>query len=154
MSILPVASWLSAAGWNRRSSRVIMQKMDKNTALSLAPLKKAVLSLEKALAQAKDEFSRDSVIQCFEYTYELCWKSLKRYFFINAQLEESNVKNLFREAARQGLIDDLEAWFGFHKARNLTSHTYNEDTAEEVYAAARKFAAHARALLAKLEPLA
>ncbi|MBI4128210.1 MAG: nucleotidyltransferase substrate binding protein [Parcubacteria group bacterium] len=74
--------------------------MDKNTALSLAPLKKAVASLEKALAQTKDEFSRDSVIQRFEYTYELCWKSLKRYLFLNAQIEESNIKNLFREAAK------------------------------------------------------
>lgn len=32
-----------------------------------------------------------------------------------------------------GLIDQLDVWFEVHEARNLTSHTYNQKTAEEVY---------------------
>lgn len=46
--------------------------------ISLKPFKNAQASLEKAVAQPKDEFIRDSVIQRLEYTYELAWKTLKR----------------------------------------------------------------------------
>jgi len=45
----------------------------------LTTFEKALLSLEKALEQPKNEFIRDSVIQRFEYTYELAWKMLRRF---------------------------------------------------------------------------
>ena len=66
-------------------------------------------------------------------------------------IRESNIKNIFREAARQGLIQNLEGWFTYHTARNLTSQTYNEDTAEETYAFAKQFAGDADFLLQMLE---
>lgn len=47
-------------------------KLVMNNRLNLSPLVKAIQSLQSALAQAKDEFVRDAVIQRFEYTYELC----------------------------------------------------------------------------------
>ena len=64
--------------------------------LSINPLENAVKSLERSLKQEKNEFTRDSTIQRFEYTFELAWKTLKRYFWWTQQLDESNVKNSFR----------------------------------------------------------
>lgn len=122
-------------------------------AFSLAPLKQALSSLEQIRDQKKDPVVRDAVIQRFEYSFELCWKTLKRYFKINNNLDEDNVKNLFREGGKQGLIEDVEAWFGFQQARNLTSHTYSEKVAEEVYEAAKKFLPKAQSLLLGLEKL-
>lgn len=119
--------------------------------LSLAAFKKALASLERAIQQPKNEFNRDSVIQRFEYSFELSWKILKRYFMLNQNLDESHIKNLFREAGKQGLVDSVENWFAYHKARNLTSHTYNEETAEEVYLAACDFYKDAVVLLSRLE---
>ena len=37
------------------------------------------------------------------------------------------------EALQAELIDDGDTWMEMIKSRNLTSHTYNEETAEEIY---------------------
>ena len=71
-------------------------------------------------------------MQGFEFTHELAWKILKDY------LEEQGVagiigsKNATREAFKNGLIVDGEAWMEMIKARNLSSHTYNLDTVAEI----------------------
>ncbi|MBI4925099.1 MAG: nucleotidyltransferase substrate binding protein [Bdellovibrio sp.] len=101
--------------------------------ISLQKLEKALQSLEKAIAQPKNEFTRDSVIQRFEYTFELSWKTLLKVLESNKEIEDNSIKGILREAARQHLIDQINEWFNLHEARNLSSHTYNEDTAEEVY---------------------
>ncbi len=112
---------------------------------------KASSSLKKSLALPKDDIVRDSVIQRFEYTYELAWKAVKRYLEYNSGKVEFVVKNIWREAGTQGLIDDVELWFSFHLARNKTSHTYHEPTAEEVYQKAREFSPCVDELIRRLE---
>jgi nucleotidyltransferase substrate binding protein (TIGR01987 family) len=89
-------------------------------------------------------------MQRFEYCYELCWKMLKRVLAEDQGIETVSVlswRDLFRLAAEKQLIADPLIWFEFHKARNETSHTYNETKANEVYTATRKFALAARQLL-------
>ena len=93
---------------------------------------KALGQLEKAAGQPKDEYLRDSVIQRFEFTHELAWKMLK------LRLEEENIfarspRETMQAALQSGLIEDGNAWSDLQKMRNLTSHTYNEDLADEVY---------------------
>lgn len=118
---------------------------------SLAPHKKALQSLKNSIKQPIDEFVRDSVIQRFEFTFELSWKNLKRYLETDKPLQDDSVKGVLREAHSRKLISDIEKWFEFHKARNLTSHTYNEDTAEEVYEIAKKFPKYCEELITNLE---
>lgn len=122
--------------------------------LILTPLQKATASLASAIAQPKNEFIRDAVIQRFEYTYELAWKFIKRDLSEDVGSEAINGlnrKDLFRIAADKGLINDPLPWFTYHKARNETSHTYNEKTAEETYIVALQFVKDAQYLLNKLE---
>lgn len=114
----------------------------------------ALEALRRALAQPKDEYLRDSVIQRFEFTYELAWKSLKRYLEEDEGTENVDIlsrRDLFRLAAEKGLLDDPLAWFGYHQARNETVHTYREAKAEEVYTVAAAFQAEAGRLLERLE---
>jgi nucleotidyltransferase substrate binding protein (TIGR01987 family) len=118
--------------------------------LNLAPLAKAVDSLRDALAQPKNPYTRDATIQRFEYTFELSWKTLRRYLAMETGVDAFNLKDLFRQAGRQGIIANVEAWFAFLKGRNLTSHTYNEKTAEETYKLAASFLVHAQAMLDEL----
>lgn len=126
----------------------------KDTEFSMDLLKQALKSLEVSVnKQPRDEFVADSIIQRFEYTYELSWKTLKRYFIENQNTEEFHVKNLWREAAKQGLIKNPEIWFEFHKARNATSHTYNKKVAATVIAQAEKFSSELPDLIQKLESL-
>ncbi|WP_162605102.1 nucleotidyltransferase substrate binding protein [Geomonas oryzae] len=93
---------------------------------------KALAQLEKAGSQPKDEFLRDSVIQRFEFTHELAWKMLK------LRLEQEDIfpktpRETLQSSLEAGFIEDGNAWSDLQKMRNLTSHTYNEELAEEVY---------------------
>jgi nucleotidyltransferase substrate binding protein (TIGR01987 family) len=131
--------------------------MISNSPVNLNALKKAVVSLKEAANEPMihdkkiGEFIRDSVIQRFEYTYELSWKSLQRYLKQAYNFQADSLRQLYREAGRIGLIDNVESWFAYQEARNLTSHTYNEITAEETYKVALQFAYDAEKLLHKLE---
>jgi nucleotidyltransferase substrate binding protein (TIGR01987 family) len=133
--------------------------------LDLSSLQKAVDSLERAVKVAdkmiegdvetdQEEVIRAGVIQNFEFTYELCWKFIQRWLEVNAVGQivfRSTMKELFRMAAERQLIQDVEAWFEYHKARNKTSHIYDEVVAESVYEAALRFLSDAKALLKTLE---
>lgn len=122
--------------------------------LILTSLAKAVASLEEVLSLEKNVIVRDATIQRFEYTYELCWKMMKSHLEMDEGRENVDAlhrKDLFRLAAEKGLIGDAASWFDFHQARNETSHTYEEERAEQVFAVARRFAPAARALLTELE---
>lgn len=86
------------------------------------------------LASQRDlsELEQQGVVQGFEFTHELAWNVLKDY------LEEMGVSGIIgskgatREAFRNGLIDDGENWMEMIRARNLSSHTYNQETADEI----------------------
>ena len=80
-------------------------------------------SLEKALKENKTEYVRDTTIQRFEFTFELSWKILKKYFLANNNVQIDSVKNLIREAGKQNLIESVENWFSYLDARNKTTLT-------------------------------
>jgi nucleotidyltransferase substrate binding protein (TIGR01987 family) len=92
----------------------------------------ALTRLEGALAQPVNEFVRDSAIQRFEFTFELFWKSLKAYAE-ESGLEAYSPRDSVRTAFQLGVIQEHPDWFRMLEDRNLTSHTYNEATAETIY---------------------
>ena len=100
--------------------------------INITPLIKAHTTLKAGKAQAENELERDGVIQRFEYTYELVWKTLQKIIAYKGVVANSP-RDVFREAARLGIIDDPIEWFDFLKARNLTTHTYNQITAQEIF---------------------
>ena len=104
--------------------------------------------------EARDAI-RAGVIQNFEVAYEFCWKFVQRWLRENITDKQAehprSRKELFRLAARFGLIKDPLPWFSYGDARNLTSHTYDENKAESVYQTALDFVKDARSLLEKLE---
>jgi nucleotidyltransferase substrate binding protein (TIGR01987 family) len=100
------------------------------------------------------EAIRSGAIQHFEFTFELAWKFMRRR--LEADIGRSSVdgiprRDLFRIGAENGLIDDVEAWFQYHFARNRTSHTYDPSIAASLHARSLDFANDAVALLAVLE---
>jgi nucleotidyltransferase substrate binding protein (TIGR01987 family) len=99
-----------------------------------------------------EELVRAGVIQHFEYTYELSWKMMKRFMEIDeGRLKGFTNRALLRRAGELELIDDFHKWREFHEARNLTSHTYDEETAEKVYAAAKEFDVYVEKLISNLK---
>ncbi len=127
--------------------------------LDLSSFQKALGSLERAIRRSQaamgDEELRDSVIQRFEYTYELSWKMLKRQLEIDAPTPEMidalGFRDLIREGAERGLIRDPAAWFKYREQRNITAHTYDEKKAAQVYMTALRFYGDALALFRELE---
>ncbi len=135
-------------------------------ALDLTSFKKAVAALERALTEAhssefmdrltqeQQEIIRSGVIQNFEFTYELCWKFMKRWLERNlgsTYVDGVSRRELFRLAAEYHLIHDVLVWFDYHEARDKTSQTYNKTTAMDVFNVATQFLNDAQGLLRALE---
>ena len=112
----------------------------------------ALKTFEEAMLSApKSDLERDGVIQRFEYTFELCWKSIRKLLLeLGRQDVSSSPKPLFRDAHQEGLITDINIWFTYIDARNRTSHTYNKLTAEKVFEDIKAFGPDARRLYEKL----
>ena len=94
---------------------------------------------------------RNSVIQCFEFTYELSHKMLKRYLEeTTAKPEEFDLgtfQNLIRTGNEKHLLrSDCLRWKDYRQARINSSHTYNEEKVVLVYAIAPDFLEKARHL--------
>lgn len=104
----------------------------------ITPLLKAQATFNKALLEPKTDLNRDGCIQRFEFCFELAWKTLKRILAYKG-IEVNNPRDVFREAARSALVDDPAIWFKFLESRNNTVHTYNEETAEEIYKVLPRF---------------
>ncbi|TSC84193.1 MAG: nucleotidyltransferase substrate binding protein, HI0074 family [Microgenomates group bacterium Gr01-1014_16] len=116
----------------------------------LTELKMAFLRLKEALPMVKDQLDKDGVIQRFEFTFELVWKTL-REFCAEKGKTENNPKDIFRLCADFGLLEDPQPWFDFLKNRNLASHLYDEEVAERIFTEIPAFVSALEPLLAKLE---
>ncbi len=93
---------------------------------------RAVERLEEACAQPENEFIRDSVIQRFEFCFELAWKML-RLKLLDEGIEASTPRTVIREAIGARMLQDVDRWSEMLQKRNETSHTYDEALAREVY---------------------
>ncbi|MBF0479099.1 MAG: nucleotidyltransferase substrate binding protein [Candidatus Omnitrophica bacterium] len=115
--------------------------------LDFTSLEKAVASLEKAVKRSildkNDEELRDAVIQRFEFSYELACKMIRRNLENMSdnpeEIDRLNYNDLIRVAAEKGLIGNVHNWFDYRRKRNISSHTYDQAQAHEVYVAALLF---------------
>jgi len=99
--------------------------------------KKALTALKAAVELAGQreltDLEKQGMIQCFEFTFELAWNTVKDY------LEEQGItgiigsKNTVRHAFNEGIIEDGEIWMDMINDRNLASHVYDEETANNLY---------------------
>jgi len=113
-----------------------------------------IYDLHQQDAELKDVL-RDSVIQRFEYSYELSIRMLRRTLEQLSdhadEIQQASFKELIRIAAKKGLLDKPSQWFNFRNKRNITSHTYNEDKAADVFAIIPEFYQAAHNLLQHLQ---
>ena len=100
--------------------------------INITSLIKAYETFKKGFLIVKTELERDGAIQRFEFTFELAWKTMKRILAFKG-INVNSPRDVFREAAKQKLIDDPVIWFDFLKKRNLTVHTYNQSCADEIF---------------------
>ena len=79
-----------------------------------------------------NDLLRDGLIQRFEFTFELAWKTLKAIFEDEGLTGLNSPKTVLREAFSAGLIKKDELWLAMLSDRNTTAHIYNEQLAIEI----------------------
>jgi nucleotidyltransferase substrate binding protein (TIGR01987 family) len=84
------------------------------------------------LPPALNDRERQGLIKAFEYCFELGWNTLRDLLLAEGNADLIGSRDTLRLAFRVGLIHDGEAWLRMVQDRNLTSHTYNRATAEQV----------------------
>ncbi|RLC35520.1 nucleotidyltransferase [Candidatus Shapirobacteria bacterium] len=100
---------------------------------------RAVNRLTDALKQEKSEFIRDSVVQRFEFSFELCWKLMKLVLAYLGSENCNSPRECITVSAGVGLIDNPEKWLDYLELRNLSVHMYSQKMAEDVYELASDF---------------
>jgi nucleotidyltransferase substrate binding protein (TIGR01987 family) len=104
---------------------------------SFEKLKEALRRLNEGLKKAKDQLDRDGVIQRFEFTFELLWKTL-RLFLLDQGINTNSPKEVLKETFRFGLIKDEKLFLDMLDDRNQTSHIYSEEVSKEIFERIRK----------------
>ncbi|MGI6550471.1 MAG: HI0074 family nucleotidyltransferase substrate-binding subunit [Syntrophomonadales bacterium] len=99
---------------------------------ALQRLKEAEMELRQNENQHIKGILRDGVIQRFEFTYELAWKATKAYLEDMGITDKNSPKAVLKEAYAQLLITRENNWLLMLSDRNLTSHVYSEEMAEEI----------------------
>lgn len=98
---------------------------------------------QAALSQLKDAVAlygqrelslleKQGLIQAFEFTHELAWNVQKDFFEYQGNFNIKGSRDAARESFKFSLINDGKIWLQMIETRNLTSHTYDKETAEEV----------------------
>jgi nucleotidyltransferase substrate binding protein (TIGR01987 family) len=94
----------------------------------------------RALSQLKkfidkgdlNELEQTGLIKAFEFTHELAWNVMKDYFEYQGNTTITGSRDATREAFQKNLVTDGENWMEMIKSRNMSSHTYNPETANAI----------------------
>lgn len=104
-----------------------------NAQLNINPLENVLTRLNESLQfDLSQPLVVDACIQRFEFCIELTWKTLKKSLAIEG-IEANTPRECIQQAYSIHWINDESVWLSMLKDRNLTSHTYKEDLALEIY---------------------
>ena len=117
---------------NVKQEGVILMELLSN---KVENLRKAVERLSEGILELQANQSsivRDGVIHRFEFTTELAWKATREYLMDQGFVDINSPKSVMKEAFSYGLITDDKIWVQLLNDRNLTSHIYKEEIADEI----------------------
>jgi nucleotidyltransferase substrate binding protein (TIGR01987 family) len=104
---------------------------------SLQKLKRAFLRLKESTQSAVDELDQDGVIQRFEFTFELFWKTTK-IFLEHEGLRCASPRSCIKEGVRRDFLTGGETLLDMLEDRNKASHIYDESAAREIFERIKK----------------
>lgn len=120
-------------------------------------LERSLDALQKSGAGSIEyEVFRNATVKGFELTLELSGKllrkALKPFFASPKAVDELVFKDVFRHAAKHGLVGiaEVERWFKYRDNRNNTAHDYGVGFAEETMKLLPDFISDARRLMDKI----
>lgn len=99
-----------------------------------------LISATERLRQAITDYNnvhldsvRDGVIQRFEFCTELAWKTVREYLIEQGYADINSPKSVMKTAFSDGLLTNENGWLEILESRNITSHVYDEKTAETIF---------------------
>lgn len=99
-----------------------------------------LISATERLKQAITDYNnvhldsvRDGVIQRFEFCTELAWKTVREYLIEQGYADINSPKSVMKTAFSDGLLTNENGWLEILESRNITSHVYDEKTAETIF---------------------
>jgi len=96
-------------------------------------LKKAFNQLERFIAEEElNEMEEQGLIKAFEYTYELSCKTLQDLLKEKGYNDILGPKPVIEQSFQDGYITKGKEWLKMHNSRNLTTHSYDKETADEI----------------------
>ena len=101
---------------------------------------RALARLSEALQITESEIVRDALIQRFEFTFEMAWKTMYRFLTAKGERIARKAWDVLPVAFEALLIDDPDVWGRMRDYRNDTAHEYDKDKAVEVAAFVRSTA--------------
>jgi len=119
---------------------------------NIESLGKALSQLEKALQEPGNPIVRDASIQRFEFSYELCWKTLKIYLEEMHGIRAVSPRLVFKEAFALDLLENEDIFIEMIESKNTLSHTYNEDQAQSIYVKCGEYLKEMKTVLQNLNP--
>lgn len=105
--------------------------------------KKALQKLIEVVDSGKrskdlSELEKEGLVQRFEYTFELAWKTLQDLLIFRGYNVIPEPNSILKKSLEDALISDHDGWRKMMQARNSTTHTYDEENAakivEQIYA--------------------
>ena len=103
-----------------------------NLVYALNKLEMAFTRLQQAAGRVVDDLDRDGVIQRFEFTFELLWKTAK-IFLEYEGFRCAGPRSCIKEGVRREILSEGEVILDMLEDRNKTTHIYDEHTAEEIF---------------------
>lgn len=127
----------------QETDAMLLQEIDKDGVVlmeeritKLQQLSQALERLKEAITEYDETHSavvRDGTIWRFKFCTELAWKSCRERLLADGHVNIDSPKAAMRQAFTAGLVEDEQGWLALLQARNLTSHMYSEQQANEVY---------------------
>ena len=90
-------------------------------------------AVELASERELSNLEKQGMIQAFEFTYELAWNTIKDFFEYKGESDILGSRDAFQLAFKRGLVANGEDLLSAIKSRQLSSHTYNEEYADQIY---------------------
>jgi nucleotidyltransferase substrate binding protein (TIGR01987 family) len=99
--------------------------------------RKALKRLREAIEQSEEEelsdLEQQGLIKAFEFTFDLAWKTLQDYLREHKRPNDNGGPNvIIAQALADGIIKGEDDWKSMKKSRDLSSHTYEEETADDI----------------------
>jgi nucleotidyltransferase substrate binding protein (TIGR01987 family) len=112
-----------------------MQDQDIRWLQRFANFNKALAKLAEVFEDREDDLSeleQEGMIQRFEYTFELAWKTLQDLLRYKGYVDIAGPNPVLEQAFKDGYLTDAVGWKAMKKSRELSSHTYDSETAEAI----------------------